>query len=126
MPNSDGAFLQRPGRTAAILTTGEVDATTLQAGDAYAGQFGVELDFTIGSLTDVTVRFYVSSNGSTWRTFADTRGNESYALTASANKAYQFQASGWKFFKASLQGSGTVTSSSAAIVYRMLKRGSQG
>lgn len=126
MANVDAAFLQVAGRTAAILTTGEVSAPTLQVGDAYAGQFGVEVNFTLGSLTDVTVRFYVSSDNATWRLFADSRGNDTYALAANSSKAYQFQAAGWKYFKHSFQGSGTVTSSSASSTYRMLRRGSQG
>ncbi len=126
MPNNAGVFQEKPARTIAVLTTAEVAATTLQVGDAFGGTFGVEVDFTVGSLTDVSIRFYVSNDASTWRPFADLRGERSYALTENTSAAYQFQAAGWKFFKVSFQGAGTVTNSLAAAVYRMLRRGSQG
>jgi hypothetical protein len=46
-------------------------------------------------------------------------------VTANATNSYCCFCAGWKFFRASVQGSGTVTSSSATLTYRFLKGGSQ-
>lgn len=125
MPNAANVFGSKVGRVSAVLTTGEVDAIILQCADAHDGDVQTQIDFTIGSLTDVTFRFYVSDNGTTWRAFKDLHGNASYSLTATANVAYQFILAGAKFFKVSFQGSGTVTNSLAALTYKYLRRGSQ-
>lgn len=115
-------------RAAAILTTGEVAGASLDLNEAWGDGVSVQLDFTLGSLTNVIIRFYVSMDGTT---FYALRGQTGAAVTetvtASATNAYSVPIpAGWKFFRASLQGTGTVTSSSATLNYRYLRRGSQG
>lgn len=81
------------GRAAAILTTGEV--------------FGTALDMANGSADDVT--YDPIANGIAVLT---------ETLTASAERMYVISAPGVRYFKASVQGTGTVTSSTCAYVYR--------
>lgn len=113
-------------RAAAVLTTGEVAGASLDLNFTYSSQVTVDLSFTLGSLTNVVVRFYVSMDGTTFVPInvAGTLMNET--LTASATRAYTMpHLSGWKFFRATVQGSGTVTSSSCTFTYRYLAQGSQ-
>jgi len=113
-------------RAAAILTTAEVAAATLDLNETYAGRVSVDINFTLGSLTNVVLRYYVSMDGTNW-TPVETDGGDgvSHTLTATTTKAVPVQAGGWKFFKTSAQGTGTVTSSSLTLNYRYLRRGSQ-
>lgn len=114
------------GRAAAILTTAEVAGASLDLNTTYASQVTVDFAFTIGSLTNVTVRFYASMDGSTFVPVAANGAVVSETVTASATRVYAMpHLSGWKFFRASVQGSGTVTSSSCAYTYRYLAQGSQ-
>jgi hypothetical protein len=113
-------------RAAAILTTSEVAATALDLNVAYASRVTVDLRFTLGSLTNATVRFYASVDGTTWIPLNTGAGALTETLTADATRCYALPSlAGWKFFRASIQGSGTVTSSSATITYRYLQQGSQ-
>lgn len=115
-----------PGRTAAILTTGEVAATALDLNRAHGAQCTVDLSFTIGSLTNIVVRFYVSMDGTTYDPVYVNGATIVETLTASAERCYVMPPlAGWKYFRASVQGTGTVTSSSANLTYRFLKSGSQ-
>jgi hypothetical protein len=115
-----------PARAAAILTTAEVAATRVDLNEAWGATVAVDVDFTIGSLTNVIVRFYVSTDGTTYFPL-DISGaaGVSYTLTATGTRAVAVSAPGWKFFRATAQGTGTVTSSSLTINYRYLRRGSQ-
>jgi hypothetical protein len=115
-------------RAAAILTTGEVAASQLDLNESWGDGVSVQLDFTLGSLTNVIIRFYVSMDGSTWYALRGSAGAAlSETVTATATNAYPMESlSGWKLFRATLQGTGTVTSSSATLNYRYLRRGSQG
>ncbi len=92
------------GRAADILTTGEV--------------FGTALTFTIGSLTNVIVKFYGSADDVTYDPLANGIAVLTETLTASAERMYVISAPGVRYFKASVQGTGTVTSSTCAYVYR--------
>jgi hypothetical protein len=113
-------------RAAAILTTGEVAASSLDLNNAYGAYVTVDLDFTIGSLTNVTVRAYASVDGVTYKPISLAGTTFSEVLTATATRCYVFPPLvGWKFFRVSLQGSGTATSSSATVNYRYLQYGSQ-
>jgi len=115
------------GRTAAILTTAEVAGFTLKLERCQDSQVTVDLDFTLGSLTNVTVRFYASMDNSTYDLITTADGNDmEFVLTANTARCYVMpRLDGWKFFRASLQGSGTATSSTATYKYRYLMRGSQ-
>jgi len=114
-------------RAAAILTTAEVAATALDLNEAYASQVTVQLDFTIGSLTNVIVKFYVSMDGTNYYPVtADTGALMTETVTATGVRCYSpGNLAGWKYFRASVQGTGTVTSSSATLTYRYLRRGTQ-
>ncbi len=119
---------QLAARAAAILTTGEVAATALDLNKTWGSFVTASLDFTIGSLTNVTVRFYASIDGSTYYPLVANGGTlMTEVLTASSTRAYVMSSlAGWKYFRMSLQGSGTTTSSSATITYRYLAAGTQG
>lgn len=113
-------------RAAAILTTGEVAASSLDLNDAWASKVCIDADFTLGSLTNVILRFYVSLDGTTFVPyFAHTGAVITQTLTATARNAYVVEAPGWKFLRVSAQGTGTVTSSSLTLTARYLRRGSQ-
>lgn len=114
-----------PGRSAAVLTTSEVAGTALDLNNAHESQCTVDLSFTIGSLTNVTVRFYASMDGTTYDPIYVNGATIAETLTASAERCYALPPLvGWKHFRVSLQGSGTVTNSTANFSYRMLRRGS--
>ena len=115
------------GRAAAILTTGEVAGAALDLNSAWGSLVTADLSFTLGSLTNVTVRAYASVDGVTYDPVTTDDGTAwSVVLTGSAERCYNFRSlAGWKFFRLSLQGSGTTTSSSADYTYRYLRRGSQ-
>ncbi len=119
---------QLAARAAAVLTTGEVAATALDLNKTWGSFVTASLNFTLGSLTNVTVRFYVSIAGSTYFPIVADGGTlMTEVLTANSTRVYTMQSlAGWKYFRMSLQGSGTVTSSSAAITYRYLAAGTQG
>jgi hypothetical protein len=114
-------------RASAVLTTGEVAATRIDLNEAWGGRVVVDLDFTIGSLTNVIVRFYGSMDGTTYKPIAaDTGAVATETITATATRLYPMSnLTGVKFFRVSVQGTGTVTSSLCAITYRYLRRGSQ-
>lgn len=125
---SSAANKSQVARTAAILTTSEVAGTSFDLNNAWGSQVCVDLGFTIGSLTNVIVRFYVSTDNSTFDPIAVNGGTlMTETLTASAERCYVVPAlPGWKWFRISLHGTGTATSSTANASYRYLKRGSQG
>lgn len=107
------------GRTAAILTTGEVAGTAFDLLRAKDRRVTVDLTFTIGSLTNVIVRFYASMDGTTYDPINVDGTTLTETLTASAERCYVLPPlMGWKFFRASLQGTGTATSSTAQFTYR--------
>ena len=113
-------------RAAAILTTGEVAATAIDLNEAWGGKVSVALDFTIGSLTNVIVRHYVSMDGTTYYPLATGTAVLTKTVSATATRAYSMtDMGGWKFYRATLQGTGTVTSSTATLTYRYLRSGSQ-
>lgn len=119
---------QLAARAAAILTTAEVAATALDLNKSYGSNVTASLDFTIGSLTNVTVRHYVSIDGTTYYPIVVDGGTVmSEVLTASSTRAYVMPSlAGWKYYRMTLQGSGTATSSTASITYRYLAAGTQG
>lgn len=117
-------------RAAAILTTGEVAAAGLDLNEAWSADVAVQADFTLGSLTNVVLRFYASVDGATWyQVYAGTSVLAALTATLTANGTITVPVpalGGFKFFRATAQGTGTVTSSSLTLTYRYLRRGSQG
>lgn len=117
------------GRAAAVLTTGEVAATTLNllTEKPHDAEVAVQISFTIGSLTNCAFRFYASVDGTNFDLIYVGGTASTITMTASDDICVVMPPlSGYKYFRASAQGSGTVTSSSATITYRWLRRGSQG
>jgi len=112
------------GRTSAVLTTGEVAGTALSLAQCADYRVTVDLSFTIGSLTNVIVRFYASMDGTTYDPININGTNMTETLTASSERCYVVPSlAGWKFFRASAQGTGTVTNSLCEYKYRWAKRG---
>jgi hypothetical protein len=113
-------------RAAAILTTGEVQATALDLNETFSSILTVHISFTLGSLTNCTFRFYVSEDGVTYVPVKTLGGGVTELVLTGSNEVVEsFSAPGWKWFRVSAQGSGTVTSSSATITYRYLRRATQ-
>lgn len=113
-------------RAAAILTAGEVAGTSFDLNNAHNGQVCAQLDFTIGSLTNGIFRFYGSMDGTNFYSlYGSTGAAVTQTLTASSTISIPLHAQGWKFLRVSVQGTGTVTSSSATVTLRYLRRGSQ-
>lgn len=111
-------------RASAVLTTSEVAATRIDLNECRGSEVSVDIDFTLGMLTNGIFRFYVSMDGTTYVPF-DMNGAAavSYTLTATATRAVTIRAPGWKYFRLTVQGTGTVTDSLADITYRYLRRG---
>lgn len=120
---------QQIGRASAVLTTGEVAAASLDLNRAYASVVTAEASFTIGSLTNVILRAYGSVDGTNWFPIYDFSGAGvlwERTWTGSLDGLFTFPSlAGWKFFRMSAQGTGTVTSSLLDLTYRYLRRGSQ-
>ena len=113
-------------RAAAIMTTSEVAGTSFDLNNAWGSAATVQIDFTQGSATNGVFRFYVSQDGSTWYSlYGASAAALTQTLTANASLAIPVQAAGWKFLRVSVQGTGTMTSSSATITVKYLRRGSQ-
>jgi hypothetical protein len=113
------------GRAAAILTTGEVAAETFDLTNAGGSELLADLRFTLGSLTNGIFRFYAldPDDGTTWVPLADLAGNVSYTFTASTTRMIWLRAPGVKSVRVTVQGTGTVTSSSATVTYRYKRPG---
>jgi hypothetical protein len=114
------------GRASAVLTTGEVAGAALDLELAKDKRVIVDLSFTLGMLTNATARFYGSMDGTTYDLIGDLAvpGTSSVVLTANTERLYTMPPLfGVKWFRVSLQGSGTVTSSLADFTYRYERRG---
>src|SRR5690242_16082167 len=113
-------------RAAAVLTTGEVAGTSLDLNEAFQGVVSCQIDFTLGMLTNCVFKFYVSMDNSTfYPLFGPTGATLTQTYTANTTVAIPLSGGGWKFLRVSATGSGTVTSSTATVTLRYLRRGSQ-
>lgn len=113
-------------RAAAILTNAEVAASRIDLNETFNSSMSVQLDFTIGSLTNVLLKLYVSMDGTNYYALLGSNGSSlTQTVTASGTTVLNIHAPGWKFARATVTGTGTVTSSSATLTYRYLRRGSQ-
>jgi hypothetical protein len=114
-----GLLKSQLGRASLVLTSAEVAGSTLSLEKAKDAVVCVDFNFTQGMLTNGTIRFYVSNDASTWEPVKMGVTILSEAHTADASFAYFMpQLRGWKFFRATLQGSGTVTNSLGDFTYR--------
>ena len=104
-------------RAAAILTTGVVATTGLDISAATGCLF--LLDFTIGSLTRIDVLTEYSLDGTTWIPKRDTSGvggiTAAVALSATGKYYISDTNVGWRNIRLTVQGVGTVTSSSLTV-----------
>lgn len=110
-------------RSSVVLTTGEVAGNTFTVNNAKDSELNVHVSFTLGMLTNGIFKWYASKDGSTWVPMSDFSGAVSYTLTASTEKVYNFDCKGWRFFRVSATGTGTVTNSLAEVKVQHLRRG---
>ena len=116
------AFISRPVRSAAILTTSYVAGTVLTDCQKFNALI-LNIDFTKGSLTDAQIKIEVSTDGTTYRQLLSdsiSAGVNSvaglvYKLTANTAGSTTPLTIATKYIKISAIGTGTVTSSSLAI-----------
>lgn len=117
-------------RASAVLTTGEVAASALDLNEAWGSNATVHVEFTLGMLTNVVLRFYVSTDNTNWKQIyapAATVAAMTATLTASSSIEIPMPClAGWKHFRVTAQGTGTVTNSLLSLTYRYLRRASQG
>lgn len=106
-------------RAAAILTNSAVAASTINGSKLADGTLSVQIDFTLGSLTNVIINPQGSQDGTTWY---DITTPGALTLTASGTKSLPVSAVGWKFFRVTATGTGTLTSSSLTLTYRWLDK----
>lgn len=113
------------GRASAVLTTAEVAGAALNLGQVKDKILSVDTSFTIGSLTNVILTFYASFDGTNYDVITNGVTAMAETLTASAERCYVVgPLTGYKWFRVSATGTGTVTNSLCAITYRFERRGS--
>lgn len=100
-------------RAAAILTTGEVLSTAFDMANTLDGAVTVDLSFTKGSLDNVIMVSYGSADNVTYKPLHHGVTAVTETLTASGERLYMLKPAGVRYVKVGLQGTGTVTSSSA-------------
>lgn len=105
------------GRAAAILTNSEVFSTALDMANTLDGGVTIDVDFTKGSLTNMILVIYGSSDDVTYKPiyFGVTAATET--ITANATRLYNIKPAGVRYVKVGVTGTGTVTSSSCTITY---------
>lgn len=107
------------GRAAAILTNSEVKGAALDLQTlSVDGRVTVDLTFTLGSLTNMIVRFYGSTDDVTYDPIAVNGAVLGETLTANAERMYVLDLPGVRYFKVGVTGTDTLTSSSCAYTYR--------
>ena len=106
------------GRAAAILTTGEVFGADCDMSAALDGKVTVDFSLTIGSLTSVTVKAYAGNAATPTDVLYVNGVKQQFSLTGSTEAAMVFDVPGCSVFRLSVQGVGTVTSSTCNFTYR--------
>ena len=106
------------GRAAAILTNGVVYGADLDLQNAINQEGTVDFTFTLGSLTNCILRFYAGPSAAPTDPLYLDGVIQEYTLTASTEGCFAFRCPGSRYFRASVEGTGTVTDSSVAFVYR--------
>ena len=113
-------IVQKPIRTAAILTTSYVAGTVLDV--SKYSQVSLLVKFTIGSLTSAQIKVELSSDGTTYfqETFQSISGATStdsigeHSISATGNYIINIPVLS-RYMKVSVKGTGTVTSSSVTV-----------
>ncbi len=106
------------GRAAAILTNGEVFGADLDLHGALNQEGTVDFSFTIGSLTNCILRFYAGPSAAPTNPLHLDGIKQEYTITATSSGSFAFRCPGSRYFRASVEGTGTVTDSSASFTYR--------
>ena len=110
-----------PVRAAAVLTNTYVAGTVIGEAQEY-NQYAFEIQFTLGSLTSADIKLEFSEDNSTWyqETFSSISGGTDtltlgiHRLTSSGNYVLNCGMLS-RYYRISVIGNGTVTSSSMAI-----------
>jgi hypothetical protein len=105
------------GRTAAVLTNGEVYGTVVDLQSAMDGKVAVDLTFTIDTLTSVTWRMAVGPTNTPTETLWVNGLAMTGSLTASTEAKMVFDCAGYRYARFALTGVGAVGASSAAFDY---------
>lgn len=108
------------GRAAAVLTTGEVFGADCDVSDSLNGFVAVDFSLTIASLTSATVRLYAGTAATPTDVLYVNGVKQEYVFTGDTEAALVVPVAGMRYFRASIQGAGTVTASSANFTYRYL------
>lgn len=118
-------FTVYPVRSAAILTTGYVAGTVVDTQGDY-NQAIINVAFTIGSLTSAELKIEFSNDGTNY--YQETNPSVSAGITTETLAAHTWTATGNyripvpildRYIKISIKGTGTVTSSSAAVTVNL-------
>ncbi len=116
-------------RASAILTNAAVAATKLDLNEAADGSVKVQVDFTVGMLTNVILRGYVSPDNVTWYQLfsGDSTSLAALCTLTGTNTICLNMPSlgGMKWFRMTAEGTGTLTSSLLTLTYRYLRRGTR-
>lgn len=108
-------------RASAVLTTGEVAASAFLLNKAKGGELCLEVLFTLGMLTSVDINHYVSMDGITYYPIQTVgAGAITHNYTADQNIVIRISAPGYRWYRASAKGNGTVTDSLLELNYRYL------
>ena len=92
---------------------------SLDMTNTFDGRVIVDFSFTKGSLTNVKIRFYGSTDDITFDPLHNELGAEMIeTLTADGERMYALSLPGVRHFRATVQGNGTVASSLADFTYR--------
>lgn len=107
------------GRASAVLTTGEVFGADLDLRASLDGKVAVAFSFTIGSLTSATVNVYAGATANPTTPLVVNGVVQTESLTGSIDKTYVFDCAGARYFRISVTGVGTVTSSLCEYTYEI-------
>lgn len=120
-PYANRSLVLRPST---VTTTAAVNSLPFLLNKAWDKTVSVDMRFTVGSLTNCTFSFLVSVDNVTYVPLdAGASGVVAWVPTASANRSVTLCAPGWVYLVVSVQGSGTVTGSLAAITARWMAKG---
>jgi hypothetical protein len=112
MPILSSTKVPFPIRAAAILTNAAVASLVIPVNPTLTQKLMLYVDFTLGSLTNVLIQAQVTYDGTNW---FDCTVPGLLTLTATGKKAVLVDVAGAKQFRATAQGTGTVTSSSLQL-----------
>ena len=114
------------GRASLVLTNAEVAAASLDLTKCHDGKFTCTAGFTIGTLTNVILRTYVSQDGTTWDLAYNASGLAAVVtLTATDTISIQVDQPGYLFARVTAEGTGAVGGSLLVLTYNWLRKGSQ-